>query len=503
MGYPMSLRGNTQRFLLLLTLCQLLLSTFAINETEAGFLGRFSLSTAEEYSDNILFSEKKESDFVTVATPTLSFAYKPSWQTVPNLTASLSTSAEFFAQHSNLNNFGDNLRANVNYSYPYSPRLDFTLIDRLERRGQSRLDDSGGLTGGSRGSNIGGGGGLGGGSGLSGIGGLSGLGELTGFGMSGSTACRGSGSVSRGSGSVSSSLSQGDLLSSGERLENQIGVNGNFRYTSKLTFRGGYCWDYTAFIGEGGQETAHSINLEASYLWSPQTQLHARYTPSLIRSRDGQDNIVHDFDLGGDFLKLRQIHLTPTLIASASTGIAVLTGNGTGNSNSGSGKIRLENKLDADITKIWETASFRAGVRRGITSSLGVSGPSYTTSFFGHFTVNLTQRLIGRAGVEYSLYDTGDTKFKTLQTLIGLQYPLTNAISIGLGYSYNQLDPGSGAANNTILAQGKTSTNTAFVFFSMMFDIWPNMGLSRAVGSSLAGAGLTSSSSRSARPRTP
>src|SRR5262249_31667646 len=175
MGYPMSPRRNTERFLLLLPLCELMLSTFAVNEIEAGFLGRFSLSTVEEYSDNILFSQKKESDFVTVATPTLSFAYKPSWQTFPSLTASLSTSAEFFAQHSNLNNFGDNVRANVNYFYPYSPRLDFTLSDHLERRGRSRLDDSGGFTGGSsRGSNIGGGGELGGGSGLSGIGGLGG-----------------------------------------------------------------------------------------------------------------------------------------------------------------------------------------------------------------------------------------------------------------------------------------------------------------------------------------
>src|SRR5216684_2220828 len=205
MGHPMSPGGNTKRFLLLLALCELMLLTLTVNQIEAGFLGRFSLSTAEEYSDNILFSQKKESDFVTVATPTLSFAYKPSWQTVPNLTASLSTSAEFFAQHSNLNNFGDNVRANVNYFYPYSPRLDFTLTDRLKRQGQSRLGGFGGLTGGS---NIGGGGGLEGMSGLSGIGGLSGGGELAGFGISGSTACR-------GSGSASSSLSQGDLLSSG------------------------------------------------------------------------------------------------------------------------------------------------------------------------------------------------------------------------------------------------------------------------------------------------
>src|SRR5262245_62008627 len=222
----MSFRRNPERFLLLLALCELMLSTLAVHEIEAGFLGRLSLSTAEEYSDNILFSEKKEGDFVTIATPTLSFAYKPAWQTFPSLTASLSTSAEFFAQHSDLNNFGDNVRANINYFYPYSPRLDFTLTDNLERQGQSRLDNSGGFTGGS---NIRGGG-LRGGSGLSGIGGLSGLGDLGGIGVSGSTSCRGS-DVSRGSGSISSSLSQEDLLASGELLENQFSVNGNFRYT--------------------------------------------------------------------------------------------------------------------------------------------------------------------------------------------------------------------------------------------------------------------------------
>jgi len=44
----MSSRKNPERFLLLLALCELMLSTFAVNEIEAGFLGRLSLSTAEE-----------------------------------------------------------------------------------------------------------------------------------------------------------------------------------------------------------------------------------------------------------------------------------------------------------------------------------------------------------------------------------------------------------------------------------------------------------------------
>lgn len=468
--------GNTAGFFLLLALCGLILSTVAGNEVEAGFLGRFSLSTAEQYSDNVLFSGhgQKEGDFVTTATPALSLAYKASGQTLPSLMANLTTSAEFFAQHSELNNFGDNVRADINYFHPYSPRLDFTFTDRLERHGQSRLDDSEGLIGGNNSD------GPGGGRGFSGIGGMSGLGGLSGFAGSGSTTCGRIGSMSRGDSADVSSRSGGDLLARGEWLENQIGVNGNFLYTSTLSFRGGYCWEYAAYLDEGGQENAHSINLEASYQRSSHNRLYARYTPSLIRSRDGQYSIVHDFDLGSDYLQLREFRLTPTLILSASTGLGVQTGEGGDNSDGeSSNKFRLRNNLDVHITKIWEAASARAGVRRGLTSSFGVSGPSYTTTFFGYFSVKLTRRLSAGVGTEYSLYDTGDTKFRTLQTFVGLQYPLSNAMVVGLGYSYNQLDPGTGAAENDILAQGKTSSNTAFVFLSVAFDVWPNVGLAR------------------------
>ena len=146
MDLPVFFRRKTKRFLLLLMCCQLILMVLTVNDIEAGFRGQFSLSTAGEYSDNILFSEKKESDVVSIITPGLSVAYKPSWQTTPNFTASLRTSAEFFLQHPELNNFGDNIVFGTGYFYPYSRRLSFTLTDSLERHGQSRLENSGGST---------------------------------------------------------------------------------------------------------------------------------------------------------------------------------------------------------------------------------------------------------------------------------------------------------------------------------------------------------------------
>src|SRR5262245_5530214 len=107
--------GKAERLSLFLVLCELLVSTFGVRESEAHFLGRLSISGAEEYTDNLFFSQKKEKDFITTIAPTLSVAYKPLGQPVPNFMARLSVPAQFFAQHSDLNNFGDNLRFDANY----------------------------------------------------------------------------------------------------------------------------------------------------------------------------------------------------------------------------------------------------------------------------------------------------------------------------------------------------------------------------------------------------
>jgi opacity protein-like surface antigen len=117
--------------------------------------------------------------------------------------------------------------------------------------------------------------------------------------------------------------------------------------------------------------------------------------------------------------------------------------------------------------------------------------------------MNLTRRITGSTGAEYSLYDTGDTTFRTLQVFVGLQYPIANWLTASLGYSYNQLDPGTGAANNDILDHGKTSSNSVFVSLSMMFDVWPNVGLARGASGALAGIRPTQSASRSVHPRIP
>ena len=118
-------------------------------ESWAAFATQFSLTTGEEYNDNIFFSKSREHDFITFFVPTLTLLYAPEGQVAPTLTANISPSYQIFARNSDLNNF-DNVSANGLYTYQYSPRLNFNLSDSFQRLGSTRTSSSGGVGAGGR-----------------------------------------------------------------------------------------------------------------------------------------------------------------------------------------------------------------------------------------------------------------------------------------------------------------------------------------------------------------
>jgi hypothetical protein len=432
---------------------------FSQKGAQAGFASRFSLAAGEEFNDNIFFSENKQSDLVTRIIPTVSLIYQYS-RNAPALTVNLCPVAEIYARHSELNSFGKDLGGDVGYVYPYSPRLQFTLTDRIERRGETRVQGGGGSGGGGCssgfggdfGSFTGGAGGFGGGFGGFG-GGRGGLGG--GFG---------------GSSLTDESFNEGDLLSQGETIENEFEARWQYLYSRNVTLNGGYAWQYTSFLDEGGQETEHRVEVGGAYRRWRQHDLRARYEITLLHSRDGGKDVLHDFEIGDDFFSQREIHLTPTLTVYAATGISLQTGK----------DFRIENRLNLTLIKIWRAAAFAAGVRRELTSSFGVSGPSFTTDFFAFYTMNLTRRLTGIAGADFSLFDTEDTDFKTFQALVGLQYWITGWLSVNAAYWYRRLIPDGGSDSTGFLSRSTVDSNSVFIFFSTYFDLWPNMGLAKA-----------------------
>lgn len=436
----------------------------------ARFASRFSMSAGEEYNDNILFSENKTHDFVTVLTPALHFLYQPEFRSNALLTVDLNSPAEIFARHSELTNIGDRFSLRSRFHYPYSPRLSFSLIECVGRIGRTRL---GGGVDSQRGGNFQTGQFFGGSSGIGGSGGFTNWGGRGGFGGDRGGDCGGLGGLSGlGRSSPGSVLSTNELVTSGDTLTNDFELYSSFSYSSNLTFDGRYRWRYKAFFDAGGKEDSQELEAAGRYRLWPQHTLRVRYRFQLLRTRNGKSSTIHDFDVGDDFYGSRQINLTPTLWILASTGLSVGTENG----------FRLRHNLDISLVKIWRTAVFIVGARRQLTGSFGVSGPSYTTDLFTNYTIQLSRRWTAFAAAAFSIYEVDGPDFETFQALAGMQYWLTSWMSANLVYNYRRLDPGKeGVRQSEILRGSITEGNSIVVSLSAYFDIWPNVGFARGV----------------------
>ena len=198
----------------------------------------------------------------------------------------------------------------------------------------------------------------------------------------------------------------------------------------------------------------------------------------IIKSRGGGNNVVHNFDLGDDYFSNTKFQLTPTLTLAFSSGISF---------NAGGDGPRVANNSSLNLTKVWETATFIIGGRKGLTSSYGVSGISDTTTFFTTFNMRITERLSTNFWVDYSLFDTDDVKFNTLQVNAGLQYAITNWLCSSLNYNHRRRDSGAGSSNTDLLTRGNIYSNSVFAAISASFDVWPIVGLAKSAGSCSAG----------------
>jgi len=419
----------------------LLLFSFLIvlpHQVWAALASQFSLSVGEQYSDNIFFSKNKQSDFVTVFTPTVSLYYAPTGVAAPTLNLNISPSARIYADHRELNSFGftDGGSIGGGYSYQYSPRLTFNFSESFQRQGQSRL--------------------------------LSGIDNANQTPLTPTTPFAIATPLP-----ATASQNLNNFVSRGDQLSNAFAFQGNLQVRPDLSFTGGYSNTFSKFISAGGTDLSQTFSLRGVYNWKQEHNLHAGYSVSVSQSRNGSNGLIHNIDFGDDYFtsQVYKIELTPTLSLAASTGLSINT--------SGSGP-KIANNSTVTVTKLWETASLSGGLRKGLTPSFGVSGVSDTTALFANFGIQLAERLSGSATTDFSFFDTQDVRFKTFQASLGLQYVFTSWLSSSLSYSYRMIDTVAGA-NRTdgFLSQGVVSGSNVFLNFTTRFDLWPNTGLAR------------------------
>ena len=413
-------------------------------ETWAAFASQFSLGIGEQYSDNIFFSKSKEHDFITTLNPTLSFFYAPPGQTEQVGHLSVTPSGQFFARHSELNNFGKNVAVNGSYVYRYSPKLTFNLSDTFTRQGATRTGS---------------------------------LGELAPLQGGPTTTAPGANNANN----------LKDVVSGGDQLTNSIAFQGAYLFRPDFSFMGYYNNVLTKFITLGGRsDVFQTIGARAIHNWRQDHNLHAGYSISISNSRNGDSGVIHNFDFGDDYFSNYNLQLTPTLSLTASSGLSFNSGDGEsrGTNEKRRGGPRVASNTNLTITKLWEKAVLNAGARKGLTPSFGVSGISDTTSLFANFKLSFTERLTSSADVNWSIFDTADVNFKTFQASMGLQYVVTTWLTTAMNYNFNWIKSGRGAAQTDLLNRGVVNSNSVFIVLTSRFDLWPNIGLARGLTSS-------------------
>jgi hypothetical protein len=409
----------------------------------AAFASNYSMSLGEQFTDNVFFTKDKSSDFITLITPTLNFLYAPQGQILPTVNLSISPQAQIFAHNSDLNNFGRRMSMNAGYTEQLTPRISVNFSDTLSRDGVSR---AGGI----------GGGGL--------------LGTPT---------------SGNGIGSTPNSQNLQNFTSVGDVVTNIVSARGTFLYQPNLSFNADYSNSFTKFLDEGGSETYNQMGVRGVYNWRQEHNFHAGYYISVYNARNGDNSVIHNFDVGDDYFSNVQVRLSPTLTIAFSTGASF---------NTGSDGPNIANNTSLTITKLWQTSTLQGGIRKGLTPSFGVSGISDTTTFFTDFNSQVTDRLSTKINVSYSLWNTDDENFRTFQATAGLQYAINSWLSSNLNYGFystnggsgGSITCGSGSSNATCIPKGTVNANTVWFALTANFNLWPNPGLSRGISSSSA-----------------
>ena len=437
---PSSLTSNSVRFLFVFALFSALV--FSV-KTEAQLASQFSLSVGEEFNDNIFFSKQREHDFITNISPTFRLLYQPS-ESTPGSSERIfkfyfTPTGQIFARNPENNNFGENLSMGGDVTYAYSPRLTFFVIDTFRLRGDTRTVGGGGeaffqTPGTPTGPPVGG---------------------------------------------LSGSQSAGDFVSNGNTLSNYLTLQGDYLLSPMITIIGRYTSDYTSFFDEGGSEFSNTIGIRGSYRWQQEHNLNAGYSIGFYRSRNGENNVIHTFNLGDDFFSRRLIQLTPTLTLSGATGISLNTANN---------GPRVANNTSLTLIKLWERASLSGGVRKRLTSSFGVSGISDTLTLFTSFNARITEQLSATALIDYSRYDTDDDDFDTLQAVANLKYAITSWLCSSILYSHRRRASDDRSSNSNFHSRGNAYGNSVLLTFSTNFDLWPTFGKTRGQGACGVGA---------------
>jgi hypothetical protein len=371
------------------------------------------LSVGEQYNDNIFFDATHREDYVTTVSPGLTLNYQS-----PRTTTFLSgsTTAAWFARHTQQDRTFDSQFGTLGMSYDASPRLTLTVNDGVTHLHQTR----------------------------------------TSFGAPAVTGPPPPQAQPPGPATEASAL-----LPRGEVFSNFFAGSAAYRltplWTSTLTYSNGL----NDFTNPGGHELTNQAAVSLGYAWSPVLSLSPYYSYSRFDVRLGPSTESHSAGVGAGY------QLGQTWSVNGSVGFFVNRPLG---SNGDSISTRTGPTVDLVLTRTFAHSTAQAGVSQQVTASAGVAGTAVTRRAFLVYGLTLSPHLTASVTPSYSEFNTSQTDFRVLQVPAVLTYTFLKYFSATLSYSYRYQESSQPVPG--VLDQGTVDGNLVQLYVTAFYPAW-------------------------------
>jgi hypothetical protein len=370
---------------------------------------------AEEYNDNIYFDSQKVEDYITTLALGLSLGYQ-----TPSSTTVLNTGigGSYFARRSVATvDLAQAQQLRFSSQYHYSPRLTFTINDRLARVGNSSRN-------------------------LGAVG-ASGAGLTT-----ADTAALDPSQANPGGVNI--------LLPRGSALTNSFGVTASYLLTPLWTGGLSYAYGINGFTDPNSTDQNHRVGVLLSHQLSQSLSVSGNYSYSHFITSNAPDSDGHTATLGAGYA------FDPLWSAFGSVGASV-------NQPVGS-SAKVSTAFSAGLDRSSERWLLSGAVQQGLTPSAGVAGTSVTLGAYVNFQIQLTEYLSGLLRTSYTNFDTSTGSFDVYQLRVALFYPVWRNVNAGLVYAYRRRDSNQTISNS--FAAGTIDGNIVLLQIGTTFQLW-------------------------------
>jgi hypothetical protein len=372
----------------------------------------------EEYDDNIFFQKNKVDDYITELALGLNLLYQ-----TPSSTTILATgiSGNYFARRTVTNvDLAAGQRLSYSTNYQYSPRLSFTINDRLIRLNSNA--------------------------------------RTLGFVNTPETTM----TTTNIAALDPAQANPGEvnvLLPHGSAFTNSASVGANYLlsplWTGSLTYANGV----SRFSNPSSTDLTQRVNLGLAYQWDPDLSLNTAVSYSYFNASNAPDSNGYTATVGASYT------FAPQWSAFASVGASLNQPVG-----SGRGSTTPRATFSVGLDRAFERSSLTAGAQQGLTPSAGVAGTSNTTGGYVRYQIQLAEYLSGMLHTSYTNFDTSSGSFSAYQLHAGLFYPVWRRVNAALVYGYRRSD--SRHAISNILEAGVVDGNIVSIQIGATFDLW-------------------------------